>query len=189
MADKPTKNRKGLYILGVAVVLVLACIGCGVIGAIIGSNTPGPTATPVPTNTPHPSDTPRPTDTPAPTNTPIYAPADKIYPTASATLYEELLANKKTMTDLQFKEYLNGLIGSRVHLRAKVNEVHEDGEIFLGAVGGGFFDFVYLRGVPKAIAIKLNKGQVIEFDATIREFTDFLGFNVYLDEPVIYTIE
>jgi len=151
--------------------------------------TPAPTATPEPTQTPVSTDTPQPTDTPIPTSTPIYAPEGKIYPTASASLYGDLLSNKKTMTDLQYKEYLNSLMGSRVHLRAQVNEVHEDGEIYLSAESGGFFDSVYLRGVPKAIGIKLNKGQVIEFDGSIRKFNDFIVFSVYLDEPVIYTIQ
>jgi hypothetical protein len=160
------------------------------------TNTLGPTQTPIPpsdtpepTNTSGPTDTPLPSDTPEPSQTPIFAPVGQEFPPASMTWYEELLANKGSMTDLQFKGYLDSIVGSRVHLIGEVNEVHEDGEIYLTGQGGGFFDSVYLQGVPTEIGVTLNKGQLIEFDATIREFVEFIVFSVYLNEPVIYTIK
>ena len=93
------------------------------------------------------------------------------------------------MTDIQFKNYLNNITGSRVHFKATVYQVDKDGEVYLSAMGGGFFDQVLLDGLPNEIALKLNKNQVIEFDATLREFTDFIVFSVTVDDPVVYSIQ
>lgn len=106
--------------------------------------------------------------------------------TASPTLYDELMANKDKMTDLQFEEYVNSLIGKRIHLEGEVRDVHNDGEILLDAPNSGFFDYIYLQGVPKDIALTYDKGEIIIFDATIREFNYSFGTSLHLDTPVIY---
>lgn len=106
--------------------------------------------------------------------------------TASPTLYDELMANKDNMTDLQFEEYVNSLIGARIHLEGKVRDVHDDGEILLDAPNSDFFDSIYLQGVPEDIAITYDKDEIIIFDATIRKFNYSFGTSLYLDTPVIY---
>lgn len=131
----------------------------------------------------------QPTLAPTATPEPLYWDANRTYPAADPDLFGEILANKENMTDLQFKEYLNSVIGSRIHMKATVNEIHEDGEIYLSSDNGGFFDSVYLNGVPKELLMQIGKDQIVEFDATIRSFEEFLITITYLDDPVIYSVK
>jgi len=92
------------------------------------------------------------------------------------------------MTDIQFKEYLSSIKGQRIHLKATVNEVHEDNTVYFSATEGGLFDSVYLSGLPRDILIALNKDQIVEFDATIKDFTEFIITVMNVDDPVVYSI-
>jgi hypothetical protein len=115
-------------------------------------------------------------------------PEDQTYPPITSSLYEEILANKNNMTDLQWEDYFYTTLGSWIHLRAKVVDVDRDGMISLIALGSGFPDYIHLKGVPKTLSINIKKDQIIEFDATSSNFSDFLGTTTTLDDPVIYTI-
>lgn len=145
------------------------------------SNTIEPTV--IPTETLIPTIT----DTPVPTNTPVYFQPGKEYFTPVPDLYATLLKNKKEMTELQFKDFLISSIGQRLHMKAKVYQVEED-KIHMSPFEGGFFDAAYLYGVPRDILVTINKGAIIEFDATILEMDDFIITMVNLGDPVIYSI-
>ena len=68
-----------------------------------------------------------------------------------------------------------------------MSEVQKDGTIFLD-IGTGWLSSCFLYGMPPEIAVTLNKGQVIEFDATISKVSEFLGtLSVRLEEPVMTT--
>ncbi len=138
-----------------------------------------------PTQTPEPTQIPDPTQTPEP----LYMDTTKNYPPVVPGLYQELLNNKKNMTDLQFKDYLNSVIGQRIHIKAQVYEVMEDGQVSLNSGGGGIFDTVHLAGLPMDLLMQINKDQVIEFDATIRSFDVLIITMINLDDPIIYSIQ
>ena len=108
-----------------------------------------------------PTSTTGPTATMQPTNTPVFWDKSKIYPTPVPDLYKQILDNKAKMTDLQFKDYLGTLKGQRIHLKATVKEVLTDGRVYFSATDGGFFDTVYLSGLPKDMLLKLNKDQIV----------------------------
>lgn len=112
-------------------------------------------------------------------------------PTASPLLYDELMdtvENKRDMTDLQFEDYLNGVIGTRIRMEGIIIDVKKDGEILLDTQRSGFFDSIFLQGVPSDITKNLNKGENIIFEAAIKEFNAILGTSLYLDNPVIIEI-
>ena len=100
---------------------------------------------------------------------------------------KQFLDNKKSMTELQYADYKKSLIGVRIHLVAEVVEVHEDGEIYLKPPEASWLSgYIYLDGVPIGTSKLFNKGQIIEFDGTIMDFTEFLGTTITLYDPVIY---
>jgi len=134
------------------------------------------------------TNTKEPTETVAPTSTPIFWDSSRVYPTPVPDLYTQLLNNKKSMTDIQFDEYISSLKGQRIHLQAIVKEVLTDNRVYFEATGGGFFDTVYLSGLPRDILLVLNKDQIVEFDATIVDFTEFIITIMDVNDPVIYSI-
>jgi len=186
-----TKMRKTgrtplIVLLAVVSVIILACIGCFVYGQVVTSSpTYQATATArasaratieaLPTNTPLPTSTPTPTSTPIPTATP------------APLTYQDIERNYETMTDMQWDSYYSGIIGTRVRWRGKVTDVDEDGTIFLD-VGQELFHSCFLNGVPREVAATINKGDYIEFEATITDITTFLGLAVWLDNPVLISI-
>jgi len=128
------------------------------------------------------------TGTAAPTGTPIFWDSSRVYPQPVPGLYQQILDNKSKMTDIQFEEYLSSLKGQRIHLKATVMEVLADNRVYFEATGGGFFDTVYLSGLPRDILLALNKDQIVEFDATIVDFTEIIITVLEVDDPVIYSI-
>lgn len=123
-----------------------------------------------------PTDTPGPTDTPPPTPIPTATPSDLTMADIERQ-YEDL-------TDLQWEDYILTLPGVRIHWIGTVNEVTDDGTIILD-IGQGFFRSVYLDGLDIEIGKTLNKGMLIEFDATIRKATTFLGLSIWLENPTL----
>jgi hypothetical protein len=107
--------------------------------------------------------------------------------TASPLTMGEIEQNYKTLTDLQWEDYKKSLIGLRIHWVASVSEVSDDGTVYLEA-GQGSFHSVFLEGVLGDTVKTLNKDQVIEFDATIRDVNTFLSLAIWLNNPVIISI-
>jgi hypothetical protein len=132
--------------------------------------------------------TPSKNETATPTSTPIFWDSSRKYPQPVPGLYQLILDNKNTMTDIQFKDYLSSLKGQRIHLKATVIEVLADNRVYFEATGGGFFDTVYLSGLPRDILLALNKDQIVEFDATIVDFTEVIITVLDVDDPVVYSI-
>jgi len=106
--------------------------------------------------------------------------------------YEEFCRQYQTMTELQQEQYAVSVVGTRVRWTARVEDVTQQGRIDLESVEGYYFIWVYLDGVPIDQASALNKGQLIEFEATVRETGTGrlgVGFAVYLDDPVMISPE
>lgn len=194
---KPKKKMKPLVIILLAVLGL--CLIIGIIASLGGKKEPTQdpvaatinagdtlTAQAKPTIV-VPTDTPAPTIAPTATPVPIYYDPNREYPMIVPNLYTEILNNKKSMTELQFKDYLTSIVGKRLHMKAKVYEVEED-KIHMSPVEGGLFDSAYLNDVPRDILLGINKDAIIEFDATIKELNQFIISMLNLGDPVIYSI-
>lgn len=147
------------------------------------------TRTPVPDSTietPQFTPTPAPTETPLPAPTPLYAAGS--HPTPRPGLYDEIHANKSSMTNLQFKDYCTSLIGQRIHLEGSVTQVYSDYRLLIDPDGGGFLDGASITGLPKDIAIQISKDNRVSLDGTITGFTDFLGLDVDVADPTLYWV-
>jgi hypothetical protein len=180
---KPIKKKVPVWLM-VIVGILLLCV-CGLVFAI--GNSGSEKASPAQTESDNKA-IPTQTETAAPTNTPIFWDSSREYPEPVPDLYQQLLDNKNKMTDIQFKEYLSSIKGQRIHLKATVMEVLEDNRVYFSATEGGLFDSVYLSGLPRDILIALNKDQIVEFDATIKDFTEFIITVMNVDDPVVYSI-
>lgn len=76
------------------------------------------------------------------------------------------------MTELQFKEYKNTLVGKPVREKVKISNVSDDGKVTLSGKWSPFLinfsDFgVVVLGVPHDTAITLNGGDEFYLEATI----------------------
>lgn len=149
------------------------------------TRTPTPPAPQAPSATTESTPTPAPSDTPPPTPTPLYA-APGPYPTPKPGLYEEIHANKSSMTDLQFKDYCASLVGQRIHLEGAVTEVYPDYRLQIDPDGGGFLDRAVIKGLPKETALLISKDHRVSLDGTITEIDDFLGLQVNISDPTLY---
>ena len=176
---QPPKKKKAsvwqiLIIIGLA--LFCLCIAFYNIPALFEDTTPSEKAslTESKTNSVLVADSPTITPIPSPTVVPTATP--------SPLTMEDIEDNYENLTDLQWKDYVKTLPGLRVHWVGEVREVYEDGDITLN-VGQGWFRSVFLEDVPLDTAKTLNKGQYIEFDATVRKVTTFLGLQIWLNNP------
>jgi hypothetical protein len=104
--------------------------------------------------------------------------------TPSSITMADIEHNYDKLTDLQWKDYLQTLKGVRIPWVGTIDEVHSDGSISLD-VGQGLFRLVYLEDLPQETAKTLNKGQVIEFEATIRDVWTFPGLTIWLNNPML----
>lgn len=76
------------------------------------------------------------------------------------------------MTDAQWDNYKEGLIGKRVEWKAKINNVSSDGDMELEADYGEFFPDVSCRfNVSPEQASSYNKNEVIMFKGTFDNIT------------------
>lgn len=174
----PPKKGGTSWVL-VAIIILVSVFGfccllnlIGSLASVAGIGTRVPSTVSVANKTPVGTNTPIPTNTPVGTNTP------------SPLTMSDIELKYTSLTDIQWKDYAKSLIGIRIHWTAKVTEVTEDGTVYLDA-GQEMFHSVYLYDVPIETVKTLTKGQVIEFEATIKDVTTFLGLSIWLNNPVI----
>ena len=93
------------------------------------------------------------------------------------------------MTDLQREQAKSSIIGKRFRWRAQVKEVTTSGRVQLDADDADVVYFwTYVDGFFQTDLMNMNKGQTIEFEATVyKTGTGLLGigFAVYMDDPVL----
>lgn len=123
-----------------------------------------------------------------PTTQPIpVAPSPPRSPTAARTAtpppskisWEEIDSTYERMTQLQRADYIKTLPGKQIHWTATVREVRSDGDLPLNMPGRTSHS-ITLRGVPKELALTIQRDQRIVFDAVIDDANDFLGLNIIL---------
>ena len=81
----------------------------------------------------------------------------------------------KNMTDVQWKEYLNGVVGKRIQWTGYVDEVKEDGKVWIDMDPPDALSVqdIYIN-VPKEDALKYNKDQKLTFQGTIKSVSKVL---------------
>ena len=103
-------------------------------------------------------------------------------PTISSLTYADIDAAHDRMTTVQWESYVLTLPGTRIRWRGEVTQVSKDGRVTLD-LPSATFSFCYLEGLPYDLAVSLNKGDVLVFEATICKVEHFLGMMVTLCDP------
>ena len=166
------RKRTGTWIAIVALVTIaVVCFVC-VLCAAFGTTTPSYKAASTAEAAARQTEAARPTNTAIPTRTP------------AAITFADIQESYDTLTDMQWKSYEEGLRGTRVHWIGEVTQVRGDRTVFLD-FGTGLLSTCYLEGLSEEEAASLSKGDMIEFEATIRSVDRFLGLSVYLYDPVL----
>jgi hypothetical protein len=171
---KGESKRNFVIVFSTLIVIVVCCFVLIIIYRISSSNI----STTIPSTIGVTEELPTATNTLIPTIAPI--------PTITAVplTMSEIELNYNKLTDIQWKDYQQSLIGVRVHWTAQVREVDNGGTIYLD-VDQELFHSVYLDDVPIGTAKTFSKGQIIEFNATIESVSTFLGLAIWLNNPVI----
>jgi len=166
MTEQPEKKpRKWKRVLLITLGAVFACVVVAIIVVIAtgaGRDTERLAANPRPTRTPRPTKTPIPTATPKPIeDVDFFAVRDK----------------QKDMTDAQRKPYLEGLEGKRVEWTGYVEEVKDNGKIWVDMDPPEELLSVqdcYIY-VPEEDALLYNKDQQVTWRGDIKRASVVLG--------------
>ena len=152
-------------VLAVAIICCLASAAAFVFMPIPTMETAATEASvPVPTSVPEAEASPTPTGIPIPTQTPVPAPVHLTV----ATFEQE----RSALTDIQKEQYDQDVLGEVIQFRGQVTEVSTDGGVYTDE--GGLFTLVKLLGIPKDVAITLQKDQLIEGMGTVVDVDTFL---------------
>ena len=81
---------------------------------------------------------------------------------------------KTGMTDLQWDNYTEELVGEVVYFSGSIIEVSQDGSVQISD-GDRLMTVCVLYGIPRDVAITLNKDTHIAGTGTVREAATFLG--------------
>lgn len=106
----------------------------------------------------------------------------------------EIKNNNKQMTDAQFDEYKEKIIGKKVIWNGYIEEVEKNSfsdnyKVWVDNESPDVAMSVqdcYLTDIPKEKALSLAKDDYIKFKGKIDSVTKFMGISVSLDEVVIY---
>ena len=131
-----------------------------------------------------------PTLSPTPTNTLTPKPTATLVPAVSIL---EIYNNLEQMTELQFKEYKNTLVGKPVREKVKVASVQDDGKVTLSGKWSPFIiniaDFgVVVLGVPHDIAIQLNGGDEVYLEAKIDRIVGDYNYFINRENVLVLSI-
>ena len=181
--SKKKKRKLPKWGIILAVVVIVACIGCGIV-AITSEPTDESKATmtvnagareteqAAPTATPGP-----PTNTPGPTNTPTPVPFTA----------RDIERKLDELTDLQWDKYTVSVIGEEIHFSGKVLEVYDDTRVQISFAStkkimtGGM-----LHGFSVEQALELNQDQTVSGVGTIREVgAGLLGLTIHIDVTTV----
>ena len=213
--SKKKKRKLPKWGIILAVVVIVACIGCGIV-AITSEPTDeskatmtvnagareteqaAPTATPgPPTNTPGPTNTPTPvpftareTEQAAPTATPgppTNTPGPTNTPTPVPFTARDIERKLDELTDLQWDKYTVSVIGEEIHFSGKVLEVYDDTRVQISfASTKKIMTGGMLHGFSVEQALELNQDQTVSGVGTIREVgAGLLGLTIHIDVTTV----
>lgn len=150
--ERVAKAKRRKYTLIIGGVVTLACIGSCLACLFMGNSTPdklvGPTRAAVSTVEP------------------------TLFPTPAYLTVAAFEQERSALTDIQKEQYDQDILGKNIQFCGQVVDVYEDGSISIDE--GGFFTTVKLLGIPKNVAITLQKGQLIEGMGTVADVDTLL---------------
>jgi len=94
--------------------------------------------------------------------------------------FEDIETKYDDLSKKEFEDYFKTIAGTRVHWSAEV--IGGDDDYLLLDLSKSIFRGVNLQGISEK---EIPKNTQIEFEATIKEYTRFLGFSLHLSNPVI----
>ncbi len=158
------------------------------------TSTPQPTGTPTPTPTLEASlsvtDTAVLTGTAAVTETLTTALEPTLTPTFAETgkalgfTLNQLINKFLVMTDLQRENYVASLAGQTVIWSAQLYNITTDGLVQLDNPNS--IGTVTLKGVPQDVALKMDKGMLVDFYGVIEKFEGAASPHIVLTDVKIY---
>ena len=84
-------------------------------------------------------------------------------------------------TNLQVTNYFNAIVGKSVDWKGPVDDVTNDGTIFVMLSSSNFPDItINITGIPLTISQQLNKGDTIEFIGILSRGSALPGAQLYL---------
>jgi hypothetical protein len=88
---------------------------------------------------------------------------------------------RKSMTELQWNEYTETLVGKRIKYVGSITEVYSDGRIQISACSGLWSGGPFIvYGTPLDIARNFSKGQIIQGEGTIKEVGTFILMYIHV---------
>ena len=99
--------------------------------------------------------------------------------------YFDIRENYEKMTEVQWKEYSNGLIGKVIKWTGYIDDIKEDGKVWIDMDPPEetlSLQDVYIN-IPKADILNYNKDQKITFQGIIEEIS------IILSKPIIDIID
>jgi hypothetical protein len=102
-------------------------------------------------------------------------------PTVSSLQLEDIMRNKKALTDAQWKRYQAAMVGVRVAWTCRVNEVMESGRVWVNPVGESSSRWMIDLGpLPRSVYMGFSRGQLVSFESTIKYHETLLGIMEYI---------
>ena len=93
---------------------------------------------------------------------------------------------RRAMTELQWENYTEFLVGQRIAYQGEIKEVYDDGRIKVDACNGIIRDdHLIVHGIPLDVALALSKGQVVSGEGTIREVQVMVFLSIHVDGEFI----
>jgi hypothetical protein len=187
--DQPKKKTSTKKIIGIALLgLIGLCVICVAFGTYINSTPSGkatqtaralatqikPVQGIVNTSRPGNTDVPVPTE-PPPTNIPR--------PMLGMDL-SQFVSKYDSLTDMQKKDFIGQSTGKWVSWTGTINDVKSNGTILVN-ISDTMLSTVSLEGVSSDVAIKLTKGQSINYEGRLSSIMDLLGLHIYLEDVQI----
>ncbi|MFN8495197.1 MAG: J domain-containing protein [Caldilineaceae bacterium] len=130
------------------------------------------TATPSLTPTSSPTPLPTSTATPTPTITP------------TPIIYKSIETNYETLTQPEWQNYKDSLLGKRIRWIGTVKSVFW-GSVTIDIGQSKWHRRVYLEEMSKDQLGKIKNGDTIEFEATIHTINWILGMNIWLNDVIL----
>jgi len=101
----------------------------------------------------------------------------------SSLTFEEIQAKYRDLDDEQWREYAEGILGSRVRWSGKVTD--KDNRRVEIDMGSAPLQYLYLIYLPEDEKANVEIGDVLAFDGRIQSFHLMKGMNIVMDYVIL----
>lgn len=112
-----------------------------------------------------------------------------VEPTAEPTeepllTIEDIEQKRDELTDLQWEEYAENVVGEEIAFGGKVIDVEKDGDVQISD-GRKMMTVVVLKGLERDRAIQIEKDHLVQGTGHVQEVSLFLGLHIDIDVQVL----